>query len=284
MDDLQSGVIGLCGKSDQVFAFYSPNGPAHFVKQSSAYYLVRLRLLRNLIIQFISEGETDTANFINLLEELRCDQDICPALPEEIVLSVSLPQLLLVLQERYKTQENICNWVISAFGKLICELESGRINYYDDSDFEIRPLSDVRKHVDISPATLKAAQGDELIHENIKTLLNRMSAAIDNSDPAGVLHASACVFETLAKDIVGLPSVQNQTLGGFFERYRRDSKLPNELLEYINDIYQQRNRTPLAGHGSLNNPNINIAQAIVLAEITSALVRAEYKLRITQDI
>jgi len=73
------------------------------------------------------------------LDELKNDQAICPALPEEIRSTVSLPQLLIVLRERHQTQENICNWVASAFGKLISELESGRINYYNDSDWEIKP-------------------------------------------------------------------------------------------------------------------------------------------------
>jgi hypothetical protein len=140
MDNFVEGVTWLRGKSYQVFAYFSPDGPAHFVKRPSTYYLPRLRLLRNLIIQHILDRETDTATFYSLLEELRTDPDICPALPEEVVSAISLSQLLIVLREKYLTQEDMCSWVSSAFGKLIDELESGRINYYDDSDWEIRPL------------------------------------------------------------------------------------------------------------------------------------------------
>jgi hypothetical protein len=192
---------------------------------------------------------------------------------------------VLVLLERYQTQANGCKWVISVFEKLIRELESGRINYYDDSDFEIKPLTEARKRFDVQLSTLviERIQDLEFVHENIKTLLHRMDASIENADPAGTLHASASIFETLAKDIVGILSVQNQTLGSFFSRYRKNSKLPSELLDYMENIYQQRNKTPLAGHGSLDVPNITIKQATVLAEMTRALVRVEYLLRDTPN-
>lgn len=115
------------------------------------------------------------------------------------------------------------------------------------------------------------------IHPNIQVLLNRMENELSRDDYSGVLHASASVFETMAKDITGIPAVQNQTLKGFFERYRQDSSLPDEILDYILDVYESRNTSPLAGHGSTQQPNISKRNAIVLSEITKALVKIEYR-------
>lgn len=116
------------------------------------------------------------------------------------------------------------------------------------------------------------------LHPNIQILMKRMDDSLNRKDYAGVLHASASIFETLAKDIVGI-TVQSQTLKSFFERYRKDSTLPNEILDYILAIYESRNTTPLAGHGSTQAPNVSRGAAIALSEITKAFVRIEYKLR-----
>lgn len=115
-------------------------------------------------------------------------------------------------------------------------------------------------------------------HPNIRLLVNRMDDALQREDYAGVLHSSASIFETMAKDVVGLPTVQNQTLKSFFDRYRKDSGLPDELLNYIISIYDARNTTPLAGHGSTQLPTISKETAIVLCEMTIAFVRIEYTL------
>lgn len=117
------------------------------------------------------------------------------------------------------------------------------------------------------------------IHPNIKTLFERMENALEMDDYAAVLHASANIFETLAKDVVGIPSIQNQTLKSFFERYRKESILPQEILDYILAIYESRSTTPLAGHGSTRPPNISREVAISLCEMTKAFVRIEYRLR-----
>jgi hypothetical protein len=128
------------------------------------------------------------------------------------------------------------------------------------------------------------AQGIEVVslgseHPNISVLLGRMQDALGREDHAGVLHASSNIFETMAKDVVGLQSVQDQTLASFFDRYRKDSKLPDEVLDYILDIYNARSSTPLAGHGSTKTPDISKETAITLAEMTRAFVRIEYKLK-----
>jgi hypothetical protein len=83
----------------------------------------------------------------------------------------------------------------------------------------------------------------------------------------------------MAKDVVGIPSVQGQTLKNFFDRYRKDSNLPTEILDYILGAYDLRSTTPLAGHGSTQTPAINRETAISLVEMTRAFVGIEYRLR-----
>lgn len=119
------------------------------------------------------------------------------------------------------------------------------------------------------------------VHANIAILVDRMDSNLERDDYAGVLHCSASIFETMAKDIVGIPAVQNQTLKSFFDRYRKDSALPEGILDYIISIYQERNVMPLAGHGSTQTPTITKQEATALAEITKAFVNIEYKLQRT---
>lgn len=117
--------------------------------------------------------------------------------------------------------------------------------------------------------------------QNIRLLIDRMEIAITSKDYGALLHASASVFETLAKEVVATPGVQNQTLGRIFDSYRRDSSLPSPVLDYILDLYNRRNSTPLAGHGSTSAPpTLTDQQAVTLAEMTKSFVRIEYRLKI----
>lgn len=121
-------------------------------------------------------------------------------------------------------------------------------------------------------------------HPNIKTLLERMRAAWERADYTQVLHTSASIFETLAKDIVASESVLDQTLGSFFDKYRKNSQLPTPILDYVQDIYRARGTTPLAGHGSTQAPDITREEAAVLAAMTRAFVEIEYQLRETPAV
>jgi hypothetical protein len=116
-------------------------------------------------------------------------------------------------------------------------------------------------------------------HPNIRLLVKRMATSLDHEDYPAVLHASATIFETLAKDVVAIPGVQNQTLGSFFARYQKDSQLPSELQGKILEVYEARNKTPLAGHGSTQTPSITPQEAVTLTELTKAFVRIEYALQ-----
>lgn len=116
-------------------------------------------------------------------------------------------------------------------------------------------------------------------HPNIRLLVSRMENSLEKDDFSGVLHSSASVFETMAKYVVGIPTIQDKTLKSFFDRYRLDSGLPGPILDFILDTYDKRNVTPLAGHGSLEEPNITKELAIMLSEMTKSIVRIEGKLK-----
>lgn len=139
--------------------------------------------------------------------------------------------------------------------------------------------SELMTLLDGQTPTSRKSPNEESLHPNIHILISRMHDALNREDYSGVLHASASIFETLAKDIIGIPSVQDQTLKSFFNRYRKDSGLPNAVLDYILAIYDSRNVTPLAGHGSIQTPIISRQEAISLCEMTKAFVKIEYKLR-----
>ncbi len=139
----------------------------------------------------------------------------------------------------------------------------------DEVVVEVTPVEEIEeeKHEDIA---------------NIRVLVRRMDSSVEQGDYAGVLHASASIFETLAKDVVALPTVETQTLASFFERYKKDSNLPEPVLNYILDTYKRRNTEPLAGHGQLKEPTVSKDEAVVLCELTKAFVRIERQLSSVQ--
>lgn len=112
-------------------------------------------------------------------------------------------------------------------------------------------------------------------HQNIRLLVDRMENSLERQDFSSVLHSSASIFETMAKEVVGSESIQEQTLGSFFEKYRNESLLPSTILDYMLEIYRKRNSMPLSGHGSLQMPTITNEEAIVLNEMTKAFVKIE---------
>jgi hypothetical protein len=112
-------------------------------------------------------------------------------------------------------------------------------------------------------------------HPNLRRLFERMDRAMQDSDWSLVLHTGASIFETLAKQVVPNPSIQHQSLGGWFSLYRNHSKLAKPLLDAIEDIFKRRNVEPLAGHGSTENPAITQDEAEQVRILTTALVKLE---------
>lgn len=138
----------------------------------------------------------------------------------------------------------------------------------DDDDTAVRILAADELEEDVT----------EPEHPNVRVLVERMDAAFERQDYAGVLHASATVFETLAKLVFDDPAVEAQSLGGFLAGYRRHSLLPEPLLDFIADTYHRRNKEPLAGHGATRPPSVTAAEAAVLVEMTKTCVRLERRL------
>lgn len=115
------------------------------------------------------------------------------------------------------------------------------------------------------------------LHPNIIQQIDRMDNCLDQNDPAGAIHAAANILETMAKDITQNPNVSNQSLGGFFEQFKKVSKLPENLINAIMDIYKLRNQLPTAGHGSLAKPDLTMVEAISIGAMTKAILEIEYR-------
>lgn len=114
-------------------------------------------------------------------------------------------------------------------------------------------------------------------HPNIRKLIKRMEVLFNAQDYSGVLHTSASVFETLAKDVIKKPTIEDKSLGSFFESYKKHSKLSEPVLDMIKLIYDKRSTEPLAGHGQTAEPTITREEAAILMEMTKAFVRMERK-------
>jgi len=155
-----------------------------------------------------------------------------------------------------------------------------RIIKSDNCSFKFKQGGD--EGVSVSLMSIDKIPADDISseHKNIRLLVSRMETCCSNSDPSGVLHASASIFETLAKDVISDQNIENKPLGSFFDKYRNESRLPKNILDSIISVYKERNTTPLAGHGGTNPTTITQEDAIVLVEMTKAFVRAERQLRI----
>ena len=140
----------------------------------------------------------------------------------------------------------------------------------DDVTVEIAKLSDIPE---------QTLSND---HPNIRKLAQRMDREVKDKDPSAVLHTAASIIETLAKDILADSKIENQSLGAFFEAYRKASQLPSPILDYMIDIFRSRNTTPLAGHGSTTPPRIKMKQMVPVAELTKAFVRMERSLALLE--
>jgi hypothetical protein len=188
---------------------------------------------------------------------MRSELEVAMRRPDTADLIETLADLI---QEEWLTADEV-NEVLAAHG---CA-----VSFDTDHNNEV--------YVAVTPVEDIQIKEDEEI-PNIRVLIKRMDGALEQDDHAGVLHASASIFETLAKDVVAIPTVENQTLASFFDRYKKDSKLPEPILDYILETYRRRNTEPLAGHGQVQEPNITREEAVVLAEMTKAFVRIERQL------
>lgn len=154
--------------------------------------------------------------------------------------------------------------------------------------FRIRNNNEGHILVKVFPIEMLESKFQEGEHPNIIVLVKRMDEALkyalDTGDYPPVISASASIFETMAKDIINSASIQDESLGGFFEKYRKNSRLPKEILDYILSIYNERSITPLAAHGSTQTPpEISKEQLVTLVEMTKAFIKTEYKLYVLDN-
>lgn len=171
--------------------------------------------------------------------------------------------------------------------ELLCDLIEG--GFFDDTEInnllKIGNVSFRYSAGDDGLVTLELLSVDELVsepmaneHPNIRILIERMEAAFEQGDYSSVLHASASVFETLAKVVFASPAVESSTFGSIFEGYKKRSNLPKFLLQHAKDTYDRRNTEPLSGHGSTLPSSVTKEDAVIIVELTKTCVRLERRL------
>jgi hypothetical protein len=172
------------------------------------------------------------------------------------------PQLIEILVDLVEDEALSLRYV-----NAILENDRSGIRLEDDDDTTTVSLIDVADLPDepISP--------DD--HVNVRKLFERMDRAMQDKDWSLVLHTAASIFETVAKQVVANPNIQNQSLGGWFGQYRKHSQLSTPLLDVMEDIFKRRNIEPLAGHGSVFDASITQEDAVQIRELTIAVVRLE---------
>lgn len=142
--------------------------------------------------------------------------------------------------------------------------------YYEEKNNKVAvviiPLSEIEPEVPEGEIT------------NVRKLVDRMNNHLESDDFPGVLHSSASIFETLAKDIIDRETIEDETLGSFFELYRNESYLPEPIIDYILYLYNKRSTEPLAAHGSRKDSDITKNDAIIIFEMTKAIIKMERKL------
>lgn len=146
------------------------------------------------------------------------------------------------------------------------------------------PVHYVQTREDVIIERLQSVDEDTLTetekHPSMQQLLDRAEDCLNRDDGAGVLHATASIFEALGKNVFATPEVQNQTLKSFFEGYKQRSHLPEKILDYIISVYDSRNKTPNAGHGSLEfSDDISKEEMVAMIELAKAAIHIEDKCR-----
>jgi hypothetical protein len=235
-------------------------------------------LSKDSVIRWLNDGNENEA--ANLLDECALDCSYVDFGWEVDDSGRPTGRMIDLFDVNVGASRRILSQIDENLVSLKVQIESAIREFTHLPDFAIRDIHWVAKQVTTKGRDSKRCGEPQIgIHPNIDLLMKRMDRALEDGDYPAVLHASASVFETMAKDIVGLPSVQTQTLKGFFDRYRKDTHLPKEIIDYVLSIYESRNRTPLAGHGSTLDPVISRETAISLTEMTKAFVRIEYRLQ-----
>ncbi|MDK4272956.1 hypothetical protein QPX44_09060 [Corynebacterium pseudodiphtheriticum] len=118
---------------------------------------------------------------------------------------------------------------------------------------------------------------------NLRQLVDRMDRSIENEDYPNTLSASASVIETISKELLLDKKVSDQSFGSYAEAYAKRTGLPEPVTGWLREIYNWRNREPLAGHGHTAPPTISKNEAVVIAEFTKAFIRVEQFNKLSSD-
>ena len=86
-------------------------------------------------------------------------------------------------------------------------------------------------------------------------------------------------IEFISKQIYGSSKIYNQSFGSYFEGYKNKTTLPEPIIDWMLQIYKRRNTEPLASHGSPLPPSITCEEASLIAEMTKAFIRYEFRMQ-----
>lgn len=139
---------------------------------------------------------------------------------------------------------------------------------------------DTTGHLSISilPMADKSALDNDA-SPNLRTILRRMDSYLNDEDYADVLLNSAMAIEFISKQIYGSSKIYNQSFGSYFEGYKNKTTLPEPIIDWMLQIYKRRNTEPLASHGSPLPPSITCEEASLIAEMTKAFIRYEFRMQ-----
>ncbi len=139
---------------------------------------------------------------------------------------------------------------------------------------------DTTGHLSISilPMADKSALDNDA-SPNLPTILRRMDSYLNDEDYAAVLLNSAMAIEFISKQIYGSSKIYNQSFGSYFEGYKNKTTLPEPIIDWMLQIYKRRNTEPLASHGSPLPPSITCEEASLIAEMTKAFIRYEFRMQ-----
>ena len=139
---------------------------------------------------------------------------------------------------------------------------------------------DTTGHLSISilPMADKSALDNDA-SPNLRTILRRMDSYLNDEDYAAILLNSAMAIEFISKQIYGSSKIYNQSFGSYFEGYKNKTTLPEPIIDWMLQIYKRRNTEPLASHGSPLPPSITCEEASLIAEMTKAFIRYEFRMQ-----
>ncbi|ADP32493.1 hypothetical protein [Bacillus atrophaeus] len=86
-------------------------------------------------------------------------------------------------------------------------------------------------------------------HPNIRMLIERLSILHEAEQYSNVLHTCSNIFETLSKVVMDDKGIDKKPFGKYIKDYKKKSNLHEPLLDYIEEVYINRNKEPGAGHG-----------------------------------